>query len=517
MLEVQQHCRRCQELQALHKLAIELLRLDDYDAMLDTVVRRALEILQAERGFLVLKRGEDLEFKIIRNWSRRELESRREPVSQGILLEVISHAEPIVVRDASNDPRFAQRESVLAWQIRSVLAAPLRLDGAVAGVLYLESSSPDRLFGASDLELFQRMLDLASRALEACLRRLLLEQRTALLEKDFLARYHFPGIVTRDLGFLKVLETAAQAAASSLPVLVQGPSGSGKELIARALHCNSRRATGPFVTINCGAISPALLESELFGYVRGAFTGATADKQGLIASAHGGTVFLDELAELPKDLQAKLLRTLQFGEIQPVGSVRTQTVDVRFVAATNRDLEREVREGRFREDLYYRLNALTILLPALRDRPDDVLPLFHHFVAAAARKEGRPVPEIPPQLDRILAEYSWPGNVRELENEAGRLLALTPQGLPLSAERLSHRLRQAVAPEPSQARLPIAAPEDSLSEKQRLEQALREAGGNRTHAARTLGITREGLRKMIAHLAMLSPCSRRFCASSVCP
>src|SRR5207249_2113613 len=163
---------------------------------------------------------------------------------------------------------------------------------------------------------------------------------------------------------------------------------------------------------------------ELFGHVRGAFTGATADKAGLIRSAHTGTLFLDEVGELPKDLQVKLLRTLQFGEVQPVGSAQVEQVDVRFVAATNRDLERDAREGRFREDLLYRLNAVTIELPALKDRPDDVLPLFYHFLEREAERSGRPRPEVSPRLERVLQSYDWPGNVRELENEARRLHAL---------------------------------------------------------------------------------------------
>jgi DNA-binding NtrC family response regulator len=318
-----------------------------------------------------------------------------------------------------------------------------------------------------------------------------LRRRCEELEKDFLDRYDFQGILTQDAGFLNLLQTVAQVAASDMPVLVQGPSGSGKELIVRALYLNSPRAKRPFVTVSCGAISPALLESELFGHVRGAFTGAMGDKLGLIPSAHSGTVFLDEVSELPRELQVKLLRTLQLGEIQPVGSSRTQIVDVRFLAATNRDLEREVREGRFREDLLYRLNAITLQIPALRSRPDDILRLFHHFLRRAAEKLGQPVPEISPHLERRLLQHDWPGDVRELENEARRLVATSPPGLPLTADRLSARLRQALA---SEAEAPASLEEH---ERELVELHLCLAKGNRTHAAQSLGISRETLRQRL--------------------
>ncbi len=475
-------------LQSLLLLARKLLKLQDYDQMLDAVVHGALEILRGERGFLVLQRDEGLDLKVVRNWSREELEGEGEAVSRSIVAQVLAGGEPVLIEDALADPRFAATESVLRKGIRSVLAAPLEADGEVVGALYLETSAVARLFGPQELKLFTHILDLSSRALEAAAGRLVLEQRNRLLEKDLLARYRFPGIVTRDPAFVRVLETVAQVASSELPVLVQGASGTGKELVVRALHLNSRRAEKPYVTVNCGAISPTLLESELFGHVRGAFTGATRDKTGLIATAHRGTVFLDEVGELPLELQAKLLRTLQFGELQPVGSVRPQTVDVRFIAATNRDLSEEVAAGRFREDLLYRLNAITIEIPPLKERPGDILPLFYHFLKDAAEKEGRPLPQVTPMLERSLQEHDWPGNVRELENEARRLVAITPPGSPLTVENLSQRLTARSAARPSPGSL-------ADQEKELIELHLRLAGGNRTHAAKSLGVSREGLRK----------------------
>jgi Nif-specific regulatory protein/two-component system response regulator HydG len=484
------------ELQALLDLAAELLRLEDKDAILDTVVRRSLEILHGERGFLVLQRGQDQSLKVVRGWSREELEGVGEPISRSIVADVRRRKEPVLVEDALGDERFAELDSVLRQGIRSVLAAPLHVEGALEGVLYLESRSIAHLFGERQLDLFLRILDLSSRVLEICLRQLLLEERNALLEGNFLERHRFPGILTNDPAFLKILETVAQVAPSDLPVLVQGPTGTGKELIVRALHVNSQRSRRRLSTVNCGAVSPTLLESELFGHVRGAFTGAHQDKEGIIPAADGGSVFLDEIGEMPKELQVKILRTLQFGEVQPVGSVRPRTVDVRFFAATNRDLEEEVRAGRFREDLLYRLNAITLELPPLKERPADILPLFHHFVEREAERGGRSVPRITGRLEAALAEHTWPGNVRDLENEARRLVALTPEGMPLTVDNLSRRIRTALPEEPG------ALPTLEQAERRLVQQHLEEAGGNRSQAARTLGVSREGLRKKMLRLGI---------------
>jgi Nif-specific regulatory protein/two-component system response regulator HydG len=481
---------------ALYPLARRLLQEPDYDGTLDAVMEGALGILGGDRGFLVLTDKGALRFQVVRNWSRAELEAGAEPVSRSILARVLSEGEPLLIEDALADPQLSAKDSVLRMGIRSVLAAPLAVEGAVVGALYLESRRVERLFGPAEHRLFLEILELAGRALETATRRSLLERRNALLEKDILARYAFPGIVTGDPGFLRLLETVGQVAASELPVLVQGPSGSGKELVIRALHLNSRRGRRSLVTLNCGAISPALLESELFGHVRGAFTGATRDKAGLISEADGGTFFLDEIGELPLELQAKLLRTLQEGEVQPVGSTRPVTVDVRFLAATNRDLEEEVEGGRFREDLLYRLNAITLDLPALKDRPGDVLLLFHHFLREAAEREGRPVPEVPAAVWESLERYDWPGNIRELKNEALRLLALSPPGLPLAADALSRRITTG-------ARNGDAGPPSlEAQERELIRQHLQRAAGNRTRAARSLGLSREGLRKKMKRLGL---------------
>ncbi|MEM8960382.1 MAG: sigma 54-interacting transcriptional regulator [Acidobacteriota bacterium] len=485
-------------LQPLYTLARSLLKLDDLDAVLDAVVAGAFEIVGGERGFLVLDQGDGkLDLRVVRNWQREELEGGREPVSRSIVSRVLETGETMLVEDALSDARFAEAESVLQIGIRSVLAAPLEVDARRVGALYLESRSLGGLFGEAERERFRQVLDLSSRALERATRLLLLQERTQALERDLHKRFDFQGILTRDPAFLRLLETVGQVASSELPVLVQGASGTGKELIVRALHVNSRRAQRPLVTVNCGAISASLLESELFGHVKGAFTGAVRDKLGLFAAADQGTLFLDEVGELPLELQPKLLRTLQFGEVLPVGSTTATRVDVRVLAATNRDLETEVEAGRFREDLLYRLNVVTLDVPPLAERPGDILPLFYLFLERAAEQEDRPLPEVTPRLERRLEAHDWPGNVRELENEARRLLAITPVGEPLTVDRLSPRVERSRKSGASPAIQSLAE-----HEKEIIELHLKRASGNRTRAAESLGISREGLRKKMKRFGL---------------
>ena len=482
--------------QPLLDLATAILDLDDYQEVLDVLMRQAMEALGAERGFVVLSRDGDLDFRVVRNWSQSELEGEGEPVSRSIVTEVMQSGRSGVVKDALADPQFSQMQSVQDFGIRSVLAAPLRVEGEVIGALYLETSDEERFFDAKGLALFDEMIALSARALERSTRWLVVQERSRMLESDLLARHDFAGIVTQDSGMMATLELVPQFAQSAHPVLVTGESGTGKELVAKALHLNSRRAGRTLMTVNCAAIAANLLESALFGHVRGAFTGATQSQEGILRATDRGSVFLDEVGELPPDLQAKLLRTIQFGEVLPVGASRPVTVDVRFLAATNRDLEADVKAGRFREDLYYRLCGLTLQLPPLRDRPGDVLLLFAHFLEKEASSMQRRTPSWTPKLERILQSYAWPGNVRELENEVRRLIAITADGSPLTVDRLSPRLRESASLPPDRA------PSLEEQEKELVELHLRLAGGNRTQAAKGLGISREGLRKKMKRLGL---------------
>ncbi len=298
------------------------------------------------------------------------------------------------------------------------------------------------------------------------------------------------GIIGRSAGMLAVYKQIAYAADSSAPVLVTGESGTGKELIARAVHRHSRRASHPFVAVNCGALAETLLESELFGHVRGSFTGAVADHKGVFEQAHGGTVFLDEIGDTTPALQVKLLRVLQEGEVRPVGATRTVHVDARVVAATNVDLELAVAEHRFRQDLYYRLSVIVMRLPPLRERRGDVPLLVDQFLRGSSLRRGRSV-TITPAAVTALANYDWPGNVRELENTIERLVVFSRGEIDVVD------LPPAIAAAPQlRERLFEGLPTLDELERRYLLHVLQTVGGNRSRAAEALGIDRRTLYRM---------------------
>ena len=315
------------------------------------------------------------------------------------------------------------------------------------------------------------------------------------------------GLVGRSPAMERVFETIRQAAPARSTVLIVGESGTGKELVAKALHKLSTRRAGPFVTVHSGAMPPDLLESNLFGHLRGSFTGAVADKKGLFKVADGGTIFFDEIGTVPMETQAKLLRVLQEKEFLPVGAVEPQHSDVRVVAATNADLAKMVAEGRSREDLYYRLCVITIHLPPLRDRRDDVPLLVDALVARAARENGKPIPSVTPAVMKALLDHDWPGNVRELENVLERALVLGNGVLDL--DQLPDGVRRSV---PRPAALPAdgASFKDAVAAYERalLSAALGRAGGVQKKAAELLQLKPTTLNEMLKRHGMLSRDSR---------
>jgi len=296
-------------------------------------------------------------------------------------------------------------------------------------------------------------------------------------------------LVFRSEAMTQVMRLVTQVAPASSPVLISGETGTGKELVARALHRRSSRAKGPFLSLNCGAIPAGLIESELFGHVRGAFTGAARDHQGMFPAAHGGTLFLDEIAELPMELQPKLLRVLQEKEIRRVGETRSRAVDVRILAATAVDLKQAVEAGSFREDLYYRLNVVDIHLPALRERREDIAPLVSHFLEHHARREKRQPPEMERDAMERLESYDWPGNVRELGNFIERTLIFcrSPR---IGLEDLPWEVRRRNREEMDDLSLKNAI---SRMEQEFIRRALNRTNGNRTHAAELLDISLRAL------------------------
>jgi len=323
-----------------------------------------------------------------------------------------------------------------------------------------------------------------------------LKQENRQLRAEVGREYSFSNIIGRTPRMRDIFSLITKVCDFKTTVLILGESGTGKELIARAIHHNSNRRKSPFVALNCGAIPETLLESELFGHVKGAFTDAVSDKAGLFVQADGGTLFLDEIGEMPPFLQVKLLRVLQEGEVRPVGAGSARTVDVRVVSATSRDLARDVGEGRFREDLFYRLNVFSITVPPLRDRAEDIPLLAGHFLEKYGERFGKTGASLSPEALKACMDYRWPGNVRELENCIERGLVLCERDV-IGMECLPENIRMSTSPAP----VSMAVPEDCLSLKQaaeRLERdlirrVLEKTGGNRTHAARILEISHRAL------------------------
>ncbi|HXJ22127.1 MAG TPA: sigma-54 dependent transcriptional regulator [Polyangia bacterium] len=344
-----------------------------------------------------------------------------------------------------------------------------------------------------------------ARALER--RRLVAEQKTVPTDGK---ATQLQDIVGKSPVMLDVYKLVARVAASTATVLVEGESGTGKELVARSIHTHSPRASAPFVPVNCTALTESLLESELFGHARGAFTGAVAAKRGLFEAANGGTLFLDEIGDMGPKMQAQLLRTLQDGEVRPVGGSESIRVDVRLVCATNKDLEDEVKAGRFREDLYFRINVVTVHLPPLRDRREDIPSLVAHFLAKTARRERREAAAMSPEALRLLSGYAWPGNVRELENAIERAVAVAKGNVVLPSDLPPEVGGSAALGVPGGVSVTdggIIADRPTLGELERryIQLVLGECSGNKKKAAEKLGIDRRTLYRALERSGDITP------------
>jgi transcriptional regulator with GAF, ATPase, and Fis domain len=496
--------------------------------LLEMIVDTVIELTDAERGFLLLEDDQQqLEVKVARNIDQRTLETAEFELSRSIAKKAAAGGEPIVTIDAAGDARFREALSVSDLHLRSVLAVPLVIKGRAAGTIYVDHRLRKGAFDQEDVRLVLDFAEQAAIALEnarllgelrrrerqveALNRRLEVELAARREElsgikqelrdnREALAvRYDYRNIIGRTPRMLDLFRLLDRITDTTLPVVIQGESGTGKELVARAIHANGPRRDRPFVGENCAAIPETLLESTLFGYVRGAFTGAERDTRGLFEVADGGTLFLDEVGEMSPGMQGKLLRVLQQGELRRVGSERTRKVDVRIVAATNRDLARMVEEGKFRRDLFFRLNVAQIALPPLRDRRDDIPLMVDHFLAKVATATGRPAPKPldPAALARLVA-YRWPGNVRELENEITRADALSGDRIGLAdlspAIAAAGDLGAAVADDPDNL---LLKPRVERLERSLLREALGRAANNQTKAAEILGLSRFGLQKKL--------------------
>ncbi|MEZ4408931.1 MAG: sigma 54-interacting transcriptional regulator [Polyangiales bacterium] len=489
-------------------------------ALLARVLDAVLELTGAQRG-MVLLRGKDgaLTVRTGRRPDASDLAGDELTFSRSVAERVAETGEALLSVDASHDQRLDGSASVAAMRLRSVLAVPLRAGEQTVGTLYVDDRLRAGAFGDDAVELVRVFADAAAVAIENArtrrsLRRALAraEGLAAELERTVAAqraeleaaresrgpdatRGRYDDIVGRGAAMRALLALVDRVAPTAMTVLLQGESGTGKELVARAIHANSPRAHRPFVAENCGAIPETLLESVLFGHVKGAFTGADRARPGLFEVADGGTLFLDEVGEMSPGMQARLLRALQEGEVRPVGGDRTRKVDVRVVAATHRDLGEMVRRGAFREDLYYRLAVVTLPVPALRERREDVPALVAHALDQLAPGVGVDRRA----LSRLVAA-PWPGNVRQLRNEVHRAAVLSDGTIReehLSPELLRGELRPEGAASPLDLRHAVADVERDL-----VERALAEHEGNQSRAARSLGLSRYGLQKKLKRLGI---------------
>jgi Nif-specific regulatory protein len=486
---------------------------------LASIAHRVMEILYQElgmrRGTLALIEEEtgDIVIQVALGLSGKEVEKGRYRPGEGIIGRVVAENRPIVVPNVGSEPDFLDRTGArgnVAKEDLAFIAVPLKFKGKMLGALTADRVFDDKSLPLEeDLRVLTTVASLFGQAVE--LHRMHDSERRVLkaqadnLEKQLKGRFKLDDVVGHSPRMEEVYEAVAQVAGSRATVLLRGESGTGKELIARAIHANSPRARGPFIKVNCAALPETLLESELFGHEKGAFTGATASRRGRFELADGGTIFLDEIGDITLTTQVKLLRVLQEMAFERVGGTQTIGVDVRVVTATHRDLEVLIGEGRFREDLYYRLNVVPIFLPSLRDRKEDIPLLAEHFRRRFCKDNGK---EVALSEDAVweLTRHDWPGNVRELENVVERLVVMSPSGqvngdtvdrllklmpAPAEAARAAREAAAAPAAPPSSA----PAPDRSLKagveqiEREQILAALERCGWVQARAARLLGIT----------------------------
>jgi len=472
-----------------------VLLVDDEPLSLETMAR----ILDEQFEIRTAETATQAEQILADDWVQVVVSDQRMPGTTGVeLLAAVRERWPDVVRIIISGYTDAEDiiDGINRAGIYQYITKPWHPDN-----LLLTVGNACRLY---QLQRENERLSLETRMTAASLERRLAEQRGRLKQS-----FRFDAIVrAADSPLNDLCDQVARFAAYDIPVLLTGESGTGKELFARALHYNSPRADKPFVAENCGALPDQLLESELFGHRRGAFTGAVADHVGLFEQADGGTIFLDEIGDVSPAFQVKLLRVLQEGEVRPVGSQQRRRVDVRVVAATNRDLEQEITAGRFRADLYYRLAGVTLHLPPLRDRPGDIDPICERLLADAARGFGLRAGAVTNEAMELLLRYDWPGNVRELQNEIQRMLVMSDGAGSLGPELVSDRIL--AQPNPSTDDLSSGASSNAATLKDRVEaleirllrDSLRRHGGNKTRVADELGISRVGLRSKLERYAL---------------
>ncbi len=494
--ELPARLRVAQNLNALLKISRIVHALRDLNELQRQLLDLIFEVAPAGRAAILLADSEGQQFNSVFARTRQPEHPQLVKVSRTIARQVLEQGIAILGSDVASSERFRDVESLADSHVLSFLCVPLTVFQRVIGCIYLDSDNVNNRLQEEDLQLVAAIAGISAVALDNGRRLYWLEQENERLTTEISQEHSLVGESAR---MKEVYQFLKRAAPTDSTVLIEGESGTGKELAARALHRNSSRASKPFMPINCAAIPETLLESELFGHERGAFTGAGALKKGKFEIADGGVIFLDEIGELAPSLQVKLLRVLQEREFERVGGNDPIRVDVRIIAATNCNMEQAVREGSFRQDLYYRLAVLKITMPALRDRPEDIALLARHFVQKYAKRcKVRPRPVTRGAMGCLL-NYDWPGNVRELENAIEHALVLGSADMILPEDLPESLLDRAPAREMSEAKYHAAIKE---LKKRLIRDAVEQTQGSYTGAARILGVHPNYLHRLIRNLEM---------------
>ena len=510
-----------QRLRSLWEITQSLYQYLNIDDLVLYIIKQITDVMQAEAVSVILY--DEGKNELVFCWSSdiperlNKLEEIRIPANYGIAGSVFKSGEAEIILDVANDPRhYSSVDSATQFKTESMIAVPLKTKEATIGVLEVLNKIKG-LFDEKDLNFLVTLAPIIAMALDnarmctelnSAFRELQLASKdkdeviaktkseVAYLRREVERHYRFEKIIGNSEPMLEVFRLCERVIESDITVLVEGETGTGKELIARTIHFNGPRKDRPFVSQNCGGIPDTLLASELFGHKKGAFTGAVRDKKGLFETAHGGTVFLDEVAEMSPAMQTILLRVLQEGEVKPLGSDLGKKVDVRVISATNKNLEKEVQEGRLREDLFYRLSVFAIKLPPLRQRVGDIPVLTNHFIRKFEKKTKKSIKGLSQEALDCLSAYSFPGNVRELENEIERAMAMVIDSNLIDISNLSAKISDTEVSGIHGLRQHRSLKEMvEVLEKSVLVEKLREHGGNKTRVAKELGLSRNGLMK----------------------
>jgi transcriptional regulator with GAF, ATPase, and Fis domain len=494
--------RLARDLTALLNLAKHIGGIRDLESLQWQLLGFIFDVVPAERGAILLFEHPD-EFSSVIAWDRVRGPDCSVQVSRTIVQRVARERTGLVTNDIFSDEGLRQIGTLTELQIRSVLCVPLLAGDEVLGTIYLDSQHRSDQFDESRLQVMTAIAGIAALALGNVCNIEQLQKENQQLQAEINLEHNMVG---NSQSMQKVFELIRRVAPTESTVLIEGESGTGKELAARAVHRNSPRAERPFVAINCAAIPDSLLETELFGHEKGAFTGASALKKGRLETAEGGTLFLDEISELAADMQAKLLRVLQEREFERVGSNHPIKLDIRVVAATNKNLAEVVKTGAFRTDLYHRLNVVTLTLPALRERRDDIPALAEHLIAKVSRKSKMRPKQLSAEAKACLMRYQWPGNIRELENALEHAIVLGSSNTILPDD-----LPEAIVEIGSPA-LPLNAHYHAAItdfKKQLVREAFRQAKGSYLEAAKNLGMHPNSLLRLIRSLDLRSDLQAR--------